>query len=253
MRQTVVIDSFPESVSRYRDGYAVVAVDVVRATTTAITAAVCGHRCFPVATVDRAVKLATKLENPLLAGEEQGIMPLGFDLNNSPTELLALSDFARSVVLLSSSGTKLCDEASKCKTAFVACLRNYRSTARHLMTNFPKVAIIGAGSRGEFREEDQMCCAWIAELLLVAGYRTKSQETLDLIKRWSDKPVDAWIGNKSAEYLRRTGQLADLKFIFRHVDDLDAAFVLRDGEVVMCEEHWPTREAPVYRQGNRWS
>jgi hypothetical protein len=35
MGNTVVIDCFPESVARWRDGYAVVAVDVVRATTTA--------------------------------------------------------------------------------------------------------------------------------------------------------------------------------------------------------------------------
>ena len=25
-----------------------------------------------------------------------------------------------------------------------------------------RVAVIGAGSKGEFREEDQICCAWIA-------------------------------------------------------------------------------------------
>src|SRR5690348_7816619 len=150
MQKTVVIDAFPESVSRYCDGHAIVAVDVVRATTTAITAVVCGHRCFPVASVDSALKLAARLDNPLLAGEEQGIMPAGFDMNNSPTELLALGDHARPVVLLSSSGTKLCYEASRCNTAFLACLRNYGSTARHLMANFAAVAIIGAGSRGQF-------------------------------------------------------------------------------------------------------
>jgi len=152
VRKTVVIDCFPESVSRYRDGYAIVAVDVVRATTTAISAAVCGHRCFPVATVEAALELAASLENALLAGEERGIMPLGFDLNNSPTELLARIDFERPVILVSSSGTKLCHQASKCDTAFLACFRNYRSIAGHLAKNFPKVAVIGAGSLGEFRE-----------------------------------------------------------------------------------------------------
>jgi 2-phosphosulfolactate phosphatase len=239
VRKTVVIDCFPESVSRYRDGYAIVAVDVVRATTTAISAAVCGHRCFPVATVEAALELAASLENALLAGEERGIMPLGFDLNNSPTELLARGDFERPVVLVSSSGTKLCHEASKCDTAFLACFRNYRSMAGHLAKNFPKVAVIGAGSRGEFREEDQMCCAWIAELLLDAGYRPLNRETVDIVKRWSNKAVGAWIGNKSAAYLRTTGQFADLEFILEHIADLDAPFLLRDGEVVMCDKHWP--------------
>lgn len=253
VQKTVVIDSFPESISRYRDGYAIVAVDVVRATTTAITAAASGRRCFPVATVTAALELAASLENVLLAGEEQGIMPPGFDLNNSPTELLARGDFERPVVLVSSSGTKLCHEASKCDTAFLACLRNYKSIARHLAQNFPKVAVIGAGTRGEFREEDQMCCAWIAELLLVADYRPMNRETVDFIKRWSNKPVSAWIGNKSTAYLRRTDQLADLKFILEHVADLDSLFFLNQGEVIMCEEQRQAHRRGVFPQASRLS
>ena len=39
MEKTFVIDSFPESALQYREGWAVVAVDVIRATTMAITAA----------------------------------------------------------------------------------------------------------------------------------------------------------------------------------------------------------------------
>jgi len=235
MQKTLVIDVFPESVSRYRDAYAIVAVDVVRATTTAISAAVSGRRCFPVATVGAALELAASLENPLLAGEERGIKPAGFDLNNSPTELLARGDFERPVVLVSSSGTKLCHEASQCDAALLACFRNYKSIASHVAESFPKVAIIGAGSRGEFREEDQMCCAWIAELLIDAGYRSLNTATVDMVKRWRNKPIDAWTGNKSAGYLRQTGQAADLEFILEHVGDVDASFSLRGGEVVMGE------------------
>jgi 2-phosphosulfolactate phosphatase len=120
-----------------------------------------------------------------------------------------------------------------------------------LAKNFSKVAVIGAGSRGEFREEDQMCCAWIAELLLGADYRPMNRETVDLVRRWSNKPVSAWIGNKSAAYLRRTGQLADLEFILEHVADLDVPFFLCDGEVTMCEEQWPARRRGFYPQTSR--
>src|SRR5216684_3940062 len=119
MRNTVVIDCFPESVARYRAGYAVVSVDVVRATTTAITAAAAGRRCFPVPTTQAAFGLAARLNNALLAGEQRGVVPPGFHLNNSPAELMVRTDLERPVVLLSSSGTRLCHEASKCGAAFL--------------------------------------------------------------------------------------------------------------------------------------
>ena len=50
MPKSVVIDYLPESARRYRSGWAIVAVDVIRATTTAITAAATGRRCFPAPT-----------------------------------------------------------------------------------------------------------------------------------------------------------------------------------------------------------
>jgi 2-phosphosulfolactate phosphatase len=235
MRNSVVIDCFPEAAARYRQGYAVVAIDVVRATTTAITIAASGSRCFPVPTLKAALELSERLPEALLAGEQRGIMPAGFDLNNSPTEFLARRENGRPVVLLSSTGTRLCYEAAHADAVFLACLRNYDSVAAHLAGNFPDVAVIGAGSRGEFREEDQMCCAWVAERLLQFGYSARDRNTLDIVRRWSNKRPDSWVGNQSAGYLRSSGRSADLDFILGHVADLSAPFMLLNAEVVMGE------------------
>jgi 2-phosphosulfolactate phosphatase len=235
VRNSVVIDCFPEAAARYRQGYAVVAIDVVRATTTAITIAASGSRCFPVPTLKAALELSEQLPKALLAGEQRGIMPAGFDLNNSPTEFLARRENGRPVVLLSSTGTRLCYEAVHADAVFLACLRNYDSVAAHLAGNFLNVAVIGAGSRGEFREEDQMCCAWVAERLLQFGYSARDRNTLDIVRRWSNKRPDAWVCNQSAGYLRSSGQSADLDFILGHVGDLSAPFMLLNAEVVMGE------------------
>ena len=86
---------------------------------------------------------------------------------------------------------------------------------------------MGAGTRGEFREEDQLCCAWIAEGLVKAGYRTEDEQTVQLIRRWSGASPDVCAVGKSAEYLRKSGQTRDLEFILAHVDDLDSAFTLK--------------------------
>ena len=229
---TVVIDCFPESVARYRKGYSVVAVDVIRATTTAISAVAAGRRCFVAPTPEAAHALAAELGNALLVGEQKGLKPAGFDLNNSPAELSLRRDIERPAILVSSSGTRLCHEASGCDAAFLACLRNDLALADYLAGRFADIAVIGAGSRNEFREEDQLCCARIAERLVNLGYLPGDRQTDDLIMRWRDVPPAAITDGNSARYLRTSDQLEDLDFILTHIDDLAAPFALRGSEVV---------------------
>ncbi|HWC18921.1 MAG TPA: 2-phosphosulfolactate phosphatase, partial [Terriglobales bacterium] len=138
------------------------------------------------------------------------------------------------IVLLSSNGTKLITEAKSRAVTYLACLRNFRATAHQLVDTHPRVAIIGAGSRAEFREEDQMCCAWIGELLLQHGYKADNSRTLEMISRWSGAPASALISSKSVDYLRRTDQLRDLEYILEHVDDLRSAYVMYGDEVSQC-------------------
>lgn len=230
---SVVIDCFPESVRRYRDGYAIVAIDVIRATTTAVTGVAAGRRCFPVPSIDHALPVAARLDRPLLVGELGGNMPFGFDMTNSPAELATRTDLGRPMILLSSSGTQLIANAAECDAVYVACLRNTTALIEHLAERHKRVAVIGAGTRGEFREEDQYCCALIAAGLLKAGFTAEDQQTTDVVERWRGKPVDAWTASKSVEYLRKSAQLRDLDFILAHIDDVPAAFMLKHDEVVL--------------------
>jgi 2-phosphosulfolactate phosphatase len=232
MAGTVVIDCFPESALRYGDGWAVVAIDVIRATTTAATAVALGRRCFPVPSLEAALPLAAELESPLLVGELGGNMPYGFDLNNSPTVIAQLADVSRPMILLTTSGTELIHLAKGADAVYAACLRNISAQAEHLARSHERVGLIGAGSRGQFREEDQIACAWIAERLLSAGYEAADERTSALVDRWSGASVQAIETSESADYLRRSGQLHDLDFVLAHVDDLDAVFRLDDDELV---------------------
>jgi len=233
MDGTVVIDSFPGSLAQYRQGYAIVVIDVIRATTTAITAVAMGRQCFPVSSLEGALLLRAKLKDALLAGELGGEMPDGFDMNNSPAELVLRTDLSRPMILLSSTGTKLICDAAKCDVAYLACFRNCASVAKFLAGRYPKVAIVGAGSRGEFREEDQMCCAWIAEGLMDAGYAPQNDRTVEIVERWSGASPDAFVGGKSVEYLKRSDQLKDLQFILTHINDLNEAFLVQDDQIVL--------------------
>lgn len=230
--RTVVIDCFPGTTARYADDHRIVVVDVIRATTLAVTAAMTGRRCLVATGPEEAFALRMRLGGALLAGELGGDMPSGFDMNNSPADLDLRTDVERPLVMVSSSGAPLMLEAGSLPGgADVACLRNFSAVARDLIGNHERVAIIGAGSRGEFREEDQMCSAWLAELLVGAGHVAEDDETRRIVERWSGAPATASESSNSVGYLRRSGQLRDYDFIVDHVDDVEMACSIVGNEV----------------------
>lgn len=228
----VVIDCFPESAERYRSGYAIVVIDVIRATTTAVTAVHQGRHVYPVRTTDEAFVLATKLKEPLLVGEMGGNMPYGFDLTNSPLEISVRQDVHRPIILVSSSGTQLLLNASGGDAVYIACLRNLTSVSVHLAGKHERVAVLGAGSRGQFRREDQIGCAWLADKLGSCGYRPENRQTEELIERWRGANLEVIREGRSAAYLRDTKQEHDLDFILKHIDDLDSVPSLADGRLI---------------------
>jgi 2-phosphosulfolactate phosphatase len=240
----VTVECFLERLADYPPGATIVAIDVIRASTTAITAVVDGRRCFVVPSLEAATRRQAGLPNPFMVGELGGNMPFGFDATNSPSAVTQLGDRERPVVLLSSSGTSLMSAASGATdAAYVACLRNWKAQAETILRRSPQhVVLLGAGTRGEFREEDQLCCAWIAAPLLAAG-ADADRGTRDMVERWRGKPVTAIGEGKSAAYLQSSGQLHDLQFILAHVNDVDASFILRGDEV--REEQKPALSSSV--------
>jgi 2-phosphosulfolactate phosphatase len=228
---SVAIDCFHEHLAPVPAETAILAVDVIRATTTAVTAVELGWRVYPAGSIEAAVRLAADLDRPLLAGELGGVQPYGFDLQNSPTQMLLLERSERPIILLSTSGTRLIAEAVRHGVTYACCLRNAAAQARYLLAQDRDVLILGADSRGEFREEDQLCAARIARDLIGDGYSVADRPTREVLERYADAPDDVILGGRSARYLRDTGQEEDLEFVLGHVDDVDRIFVVEQGEV----------------------
>lgn len=231
---TVAVACYPSALEQSA-GWATVGIDVLRATTTAVTAVVSGHRCFPVASLETAVPLAARLPDPLLVGELGGHMPYGFHLQNSPVEMERRENSDRPVILLSTTGTRLLSEAAAAGPTFAACLRNARAQANWLVGRHERVVLLAGESRGEFREEDRLCCGRIAKALIEAGYRPASAFVEELVKNWGDAPDDSFLAGHSVSYLTDTGQYHDVEFTLAHIDDIDSVFELRDGELVQAD------------------
>jgi 2-phosphosulfolactate phosphatase len=207
----------------------IVAVDVIRATTTALTAVACGRRLYPAGSIEAAVRLAADLDRPILAGELGGVQPYGFDLQNSPLQIEALEESPSPIILLSTSGTRLIAEAVQHGITYVSCLRNAAAQAGHLVACGQDVLILGADSRGEFREEDQLCAARIARVLVQEGYSVADPLTQGVLERFGQAPNNAFVEGRSARYLRDTGQEGDLAFVLGHIDDLAGVYVMEHG------------------------
>jgi 2-phosphosulfolactate phosphatase len=234
-RKSVAIDCLSESLCNYDEGCAVVVIDVIRSITVTATAIELGRKCFFAPSVEAAFLLAKTLDNPLLVGEMGGSMPYGFDMNNSPVEIEVRKDILRPAIMVSSSGIPLLYSLRDCNSVYVACLRNYGATVKHLAGIYNRVVVLGAPTRGEFREEDQLCCAWIADGLMKDGFVPEDNRTVEIVSIWKDKPVTVCGEGKSAEYLRRSGQVKDLDFILSHINDLNSVLSIKNNEIVKAK------------------
>ncbi len=130
-----------------------VAIDVLRASSTAVVALGRGARRVVVtASLARARRLRRRLPDHLLAGERGGLPPPGFDLGNSPLEFLRAPLSGRDLVLTTSNGTRLLERLATMPAVLVGCLLNRRAVAaaaleRARSLGLPLV-LVCAGERG---------------------------------------------------------------------------------------------------------
>jgi 2-phosphosulfolactate phosphatase len=230
--KTFVIDALPEKALQYRNDHVMVAVDVFRATTTIVTALDKGRRVYPVDSETEARALASRIPRAVLGGEVAGARPDGFAINNSPC-LVAASDDRRPLILLSSAGTKLLGCCRGATAVYVACFRNLSASATQLEQVAGPVALIGAGARGQPRAEDSILCARLGRRLMGAGFVPEDEQTAEEVRSWGDVDIASIRSGPSADFLRSTGQQADIDFVIDHIDDLDLVVVYDGTEARM--------------------
>ncbi len=226
----MTVDHSTEAASRYGEGWAVVGVDVFRATTLICTAVAAGRRCMVAGDMEEALALAAATPGSLSAGEQAGVVPPGFDLGNSPAAIAERHDVERPLVLVTSSGTPLLRRAAA-TAVYAACLRNVTAQVVHLLSEDLDVAVIGAGTRGEPRREDQFAAALIADGLVRAGYQC-DDDTSRSIADHLPRPVEWCARGRSGAFLRRTGSARDVDFVLNHRDDLPMVFQVHGNEVL---------------------
>jgi 2-phosphosulfolactate phosphatase len=244
--RSFAIDALPERAAHYRGDHALVVVDVFRATTVILTALAHGHDVYPAGSVSEALSAAAELPDPVLMGEQRGLVPSGFQLDNSPAAIERLEG-RQPIVLLTSSGTVLLRNCEGASAVYVACLRNLRATAEHLAAHEHRVALLGAGTQGEPRPEDQLVCARIGRHLEDHGFAPETERTNQELRRYRGAGLGEVIeGSVSTTWLRSVHKSDDVDFVLRHVDDLPCVAVFDDDRVRLLS-HAATGARPAER------
>ena len=152
-------------------GVTALVIDVLRASTTIITALASGcDAIVPVADPLDARRRAAEMWNggALVAGERQGEPIPGFDLSNSPVEFQSPHVRGKTVYFTTSNGTRALLAARAATAIGVAAFVNVTAAATWAAGAGRDVAIVCAGSHGARSLEDWACGGLVVERILAA-------------------------------------------------------------------------------------
>jgi 2-phosphosulfolactate phosphatase len=224
--------------------HGIVVVDVLRATTTIITALHNGaSQVIPCGTIEEARQLAGKFApHGLLGGERNGSKIPGFDLGNGPPEYSQERVRGKTVVLATTNGTPAMAVCREAKRVWIGAFINTQAIVERIRDE-PRVTFLCAGTDGRITGEDVLFagCA-IARLQREdATAKLNDQASLAL---WSWKEVrqqvaagralaDILVEMHGGRNLVRKGMRGDIEYCagidrFDSVPELDlAAWTIR--------------------------
>src|SRR2546423_11939324 len=143
-----------------RGGGASISIDVLRATTTIVTAVANGAKAvIPAATSEEAVRLASHLEKDgvLPAGERRSVKIDGLALGNSPREMTPAAVAGKTIVLATTNRPPALVAAHGGEPVLVGAPANFRALgehARRLLAARGDLVVICAGREKQFAIED---------------------------------------------------------------------------------------------------
>ena len=131
-----------------------VVIDALRASTSVVTLLAGGAREIVVAESPSAARRIARREpgRHLLAGEENGLTPRGFDCGNSPSEFASMDVTGRRIILSTTNGTRALQRMAASPLVLVGALVNAAAVVRTLLAE--------AGAR---RLDAALVCAGLSQ------------------------------------------------------------------------------------------
>jgi len=216
----------------------VIVVDVLRATSTIITALENGCKeVIPVAEIDEAVSITRTIDNDtfLLGGERNAVKIEGFHLSNSPLEYSQEVVKGRTVVITTTNGTRAIKKAGNGARTYIGGFRNASAVGAKAAEEGDDLVIICAGTGGKFSTDDILTAGAIISKLL--ELRTEAIQIDDLGQvckfLYEYHKDDLWEALKDTHHckvLMQNGFEEDIRFCFS-LDATDVVPFYRDGVI----------------------
>jgi len=148
----------------YFTGKTTVVIDVLRATSTIVTAINNGAKeVVPMASVEFAVKVSGGMFGGqiLLGGERNTKKIEGFALGNSPFEYSRDIVEGKTIVFYTTNGTRSIAKAKYSENLYTCSFLNISAIAKHLITLNTDVEIVCSGRNNYFSIEDSVCAGML--------------------------------------------------------------------------------------------
>ncbi len=159
----------PELTPQQTTADCAIAIDVLRATSTMVTALAAGAEAVQVfSDLDQLLQVseAWASDKRIRAGERGGAQVEGFDFGNSPLDCTPERVAGKRLFISTTNGTRALQCIQAAPTVLAAALINRQAVVDYLIEHQPKtVWMVGSGWEGSFSLEDTVCAGAIAHQL----------------------------------------------------------------------------------------
>lgn len=199
----------------------IVVVDILRATSTIVTAIHEGAQCVKTL-LSPEETILLKTEGYLTAGERNGHKLEGFDMGNSPFECMNGSVLNKKLALTTTNGTKCFEAAANAnaKKIFAGSFLNLNAMTECLIKDGSDVIILCAGWKDKVNMEDSLYAGALANALKEVGVVEFDCDSALLC-------LDLYncVKNNLMEYLKKSSHYKRLSYLSH---DEDMVFCLKE-------------------------
>lgn len=224
-------------------GKSVVVIDVLRATSTMITALKNGARSIlPVDTVEFARKAPSQLfGGQLVLGGERNTKRIdGFNYGNSPLEYTHEEIHGKAIVLFTTNGTRAIMRAKYADELYICAFLNVSAVAETVYKPGKQLHIICAGRNNEFGLEDAVCAGVLIRKLQERGgefhLNDAATTSVLLAHQFENNIPELMKVCDHGKVLEENGFAADLEYCGR-TDSIPLVPFMQAGEIKLPPQH----------------
>ncbi len=223
----------------YLEDKLVIVIDVLRATSTMVTALANGCQAIiPALTPEEALETRLTLPGSLLGGERQALPIEGFDLGNSPFDYVPEKVGGKRVIMTTTNGTRAIRDACAAPMIWMASFLNMQSIVlallRQFETNckFQGIVVFCAGTEERFDLPDTLCAGMLIDAIGTDVVLNDLGEAARILYRSSKNHLVDMIRNSAhGQRLMSLGLERDLVYCSTP-NILPIIPVLEEGEIV---------------------